>query len=281
MAAKIRLDALLARRRLFESRSQAARSVLAGEVRLGRGAETAAKPGMLVEDDVEVTLRERPRYVSRGGLKLERALQSFGIDVRGRNCLDVGASTGGFTDCLLQAGAARVIAVDVAYGQLDWKIRADPRVAVLERRNARDLGRRELPYVPDLIVADVSFIGLPKVLPALAACGTPRLDLVCLVKPQFELGPERVGKGGVVRDPAQRFEALVSVGQSARALGLSVQGYCSSGLPGPAGNRESFIWCSEVARRGVDDLRVAAAAAEPEAGRAESRTVPAELEARR
>jgi 23S rRNA (cytidine1920-2'-O)/16S rRNA (cytidine1409-2'-O)-methyltransferase len=283
MPAKSRLDALLVKRRLFESRSQAARAVLAGDVRVGSGPQKAAKPGMVVNENVEVTLRERPRYVSRGGLKLERALRSFAVEAGGRSCLDAGASTGGFTDCLLQAGADRVIALDVAYGQLDWRIRVDPRVTVLERRNARELDPRELPYAPDLIVVDVSFIGLAKVLPALAACGAPRLDLLCLVKPQFELGRERVGKGGVVRDPGDRLEALVSVGETARDLGLGVQGYCPSGLPGPAGNRESFIWCTEAARPGVDDLRAAAAAAEPEAParRPAPEKAPSQAEARR
>jgi 23S rRNA (cytidine1920-2'-O)/16S rRNA (cytidine1409-2'-O)-methyltransferase len=195
----------------------------------------------------------------------------------------VGASTGGFTDCLLQAGAARVIALDVAYGQLDWRIRADPRVTVVERRNARELDPDELPYAPDLIVVDVSFIGLAKLLPAVVACGAPGLDLLCLVKPQFELGRERVGKGGVVRDPSDRLEALVSVGEAARDLGLGVRAYCPSGLSGPAGNRESFIWCSEGTRPSVHDLRAAAAAAEPEAlaPRPVSRRVPSQAKARR
>jgi 23S rRNA (cytidine1920-2'-O)/16S rRNA (cytidine1409-2'-O)-methyltransferase len=283
MPTKSRLDALLARRRLFDSRSQAARSVLAGDVLIGPGAQKADKPGMLVDEDVEVTLRESPRYVSRGGLKLENALRCFGIEVRDRSCLDVGASTGGFTDCLVQAGAARVIALDVAYGQLDWRIRNDPRVTVLERRNARALRPGDLPFVCDLIVADVSFIGLAKVLPALVASAPSRFDLLCLVKPQFELGARRVGKGGVVRDPADRLEALVSVGEAGRGLGLSVQGFCPSGLPGPAGNRESFIWCTEGLRPGVDDLRAAAAAAEPDALVAPSAgsNAPSQVEARR
>jgi 23S rRNA (cytidine1920-2'-O)/16S rRNA (cytidine1409-2'-O)-methyltransferase len=262
---KVRLDSLLAGRGLFESRSQAARSVLAGDVRIGSAREEAAKPGMLVEEDVEIAVRELPRFVSRGGLKLERALELFEVEARGKSCLDVGASTGGFTDCLLQAGAAHVVALDVAYGQLDWRIRTDPRVTVLERRNARALISSELPYAPDLIVVDVSFIGLGKVMPALVACAAPSFDLLCLVKPQFELGPDRVGRGGVVRDPADRLDALVAAGETARALGLSVQGYCASGLPGPAGNRESFVWCTERGRPGVDDLRVAASVAEPEA----------------
>jgi 23S rRNA (cytidine1920-2'-O)/16S rRNA (cytidine1409-2'-O)-methyltransferase len=258
MAEKMRLDRLLVDRGLFESRSRAAGSVLAGEIRIGSDGARAEKPGMLVSEDIGVSVLERPRYASRGGLKLESALREFDIDVTARQCLDVGASTGGFSDCLLQAGAAHVVAIDVAYGELDWRIRNDERVTVLERRNARDLDPSELPYNPDLITVDVSFIGLAKVLPALLACAATEFDLLALVKPQFEVGRERVGKGGVVRDAEDRLAALVSVGEAALSLGVSVRGYCSSGLPGPAGNLESFIWCAEGARPGVDDLRVAA-----------------------
>jgi 23S rRNA (cytidine1920-2'-O)/16S rRNA (cytidine1409-2'-O)-methyltransferase len=265
MGARKRLDTLLVERGLFESRSKAAASVLAGAVRLGPGREHAEKPGMLVSPKVELDVRQEPRYVSRGGLKLERALACFGLEPLGRLCLDVGASTGGFTDCLLQGGAARVVAVDVAYGELHWKIRQDPRVTVLERLNARRLERGSLPYAPDLVVVDVSFIGLAKVLPAIARCAGSRLDLLALVKPQFELGRDRIGKGGVVRRPDDRLEALVSVGEAACGLGLAVQGYCSSGLPGPAGNEESFVWCTEGERGGVEDLAAAARAAEPQA----------------
>jgi 23S rRNA (cytidine1920-2'-O)/16S rRNA (cytidine1409-2'-O)-methyltransferase len=265
MEARKRLDTLLVERGLFESRSKAAAAVIAGAVRVGRGRERAAKPGTLVATEVELSVDERPRYVSRGGLKLERALACFGVEPLGRLGLDVGASTGGFTDCLLQGGAARVIALDVAYGELHWTIRQDPRVTVLERLNARGLEPGSLPYAPDLVVVDVSFIGLAKVLPALARCAAARFDLLALVKPQFELGRDRVGKGGVVRRPEDRLEALVGVGEAVLALGLSVQGYCSSGLPGPAGNEESFVWCTEGARDGIDDLVAAAHAAEPQA----------------
>ena len=267
MSKKVRLDALLTSRGLFESRTKAAASVLAGEVLVGVDREGPPKPGMLVPNDVAVSVTERPRYVSRGGLKLERALGSFGIGIAGRRCLDVGASTGGFTDCLLQAGAEQVTAVDVAYGELDWRIRSDDRVTVLERRNARALRPSDLPYAPDLITVDVSFIGLVKVLPAISACAAPSFDLLALVKPQFELGRGRIGKGGVVRDASARLEALVGAGRAAESVGLAVQGYCYSGLPGPAGNRESFVWCAERGRGGgVADLRVAAAVAEPDAG---------------
>jgi 23S rRNA (cytidine1920-2'-O)/16S rRNA (cytidine1409-2'-O)-methyltransferase len=262
MPEKVRLDRLLVTRGLFDSRSSAAGSVLAGEVRIGDGTR-ADKPGMLVPDDIGIRLLERPRYVSRGGVKLENALSRFGIEVAGRKCLDVGASTGGFTDCLLQAGANHVVAVDVAYGGLDWRIRNDERVTVLERCNARDLKPSDLPYAPDLMTVDVSFIGLAKILPAIVACAAHGFDLVALVKPQFEVGRERVGKGGVVRDAKDRLDALVSVGETARGLGLSVRGYCPSGLPGPAGNLESFIWCTEAGRDGVDDIRLAARRAEP------------------
>jgi 23S rRNA (cytidine1920-2'-O)/16S rRNA (cytidine1409-2'-O)-methyltransferase len=265
MSKRMRLDELLASRGLFGSRTKAAASVLAGEVMLDPAPGGVVKPGTLVAEDVEVAIAERPRYASRGGLKLEHALDSLGVDVSGRRCLDVGASTGGFTDCLLRSGVAHVVALDVAYGELDWRLRGDRRVTVVERVNARELDPGRLPYAPDLITVDVSFIGLAKLLPALAACAAPAFDLLALVKPQFEVGRKLVGKGGVVRDPAARLGALVAVGDAASALGMSVVGYCSSGLPGPAGNRESFIWCGEGARGGVGDLRAAALTAEPEA----------------
>jgi 23S rRNA (cytidine1920-2'-O)/16S rRNA (cytidine1409-2'-O)-methyltransferase len=263
MARKTRLDALLVERGAFDSRSRAAAAVMAGEVQIGPERSPATKPGMMVPMDVEVEVAERRRFASRGGRKLERALAFFGVEVEGRLCLDVGASTGGFTDCLLQAGAGRVTCVDVAYGELDWRLREDPRVTVLERVNARGLSQDQLPYAPDLIVVDVSFIGLAKVLPALAACAADRFDLLALVKPQFEVGRARVGKGGVVRSASDRLEALVSVGEAAVHLEMSVQGYCPSGLPGPAGNLESFIWCTESSRDGAHDLVAAAREAEP------------------
>jgi 23S rRNA (cytidine1920-2'-O)/16S rRNA (cytidine1409-2'-O)-methyltransferase len=260
---KRRLDTLLAERGLFDSRSRAAAAVIAGDVRVeGRPAE---KPGQLVSDNVAVAVAEPPRYVSRGGIKLENALDAFGVDADGRRALDVGAATGGFTDCLLQRGAAAVIALDVAYGELHWRVRNDPRVTVMERRNARSLEPGELPYAPDLIVADVSFISLTKVLPAVLSAAAPRFDCLALVKPQFEAGRERVGKGGVVRSADDRRAALVAVGEHARTrLGVAVLGYASSGLPGPAGNRESFIWLGEAGRRGAaEDLVAAARRAEP------------------
>lgn len=246
--AKLRLDTLLAQRGLFASRARAAASVMAGEVRLGRSGERAAKPGQLVAEDVEVAVDERPRFVSRGGIKLANALEATGLDPAGRRCLDVGASTGGFTDCLLQRGAAHVVALDVAYGELDWSLRTDERVTVLERVNARGLVAEQLPYAPDLVVADVSFISLTKVLPAVLACCAETFDALAMVKPQFEVGRERVGKGGVVRAAGERRAALVAVAESARAQGATVLGFASSGLPGPKGNRETFVWLAEAGR---------------------------------
>jgi 23S rRNA (cytidine1920-2'-O)/16S rRNA (cytidine1409-2'-O)-methyltransferase len=212
-----------------------------------------------------VEVAERRRYASRGGQKLERALACFGLDVEGRLCLDVGASTGGFTDCLLQAGAARVTCVDVAYGELDWRLREDPRVTVLERVNARRLSGDLLPYAPDLIVVDVSFISLTKVLPAVVAAAAPRFDMLAMVKPQFEVGREQIGKGGVVRNADDRRAALLRVGRHAVGeLGASVLGFASSGLPGPAGNLEKFVWIAEPGREGaLEDLEPAARSADP------------------
>jgi 23S rRNA (cytidine1920-2'-O)/16S rRNA (cytidine1409-2'-O)-methyltransferase len=261
--AKIRLDTLLHRRGLFESRARAAASVMAGEVRLGSDGSRAAKPGQLVAEDVPVAVDERPRFVSRGGIKLANALAATGVDPSGRRCLDVGASTGGFTDCLLQHGAAHVVAVDVAYGELDWRLRTDERVTVIERTNARGLRPGDLPYAPDLVAADVSFISLTKVLPAVLPCAAPRHDVLAMIKPQFEVGRERIGKGGVVREPRDRRAALVAVAAAAEALGASVLGFASSGLPGPKGNQETFVWLAERGRAGaVTDLDAAAAAVE-------------------
>jgi 23S rRNA (cytidine1920-2'-O)/16S rRNA (cytidine1409-2'-O)-methyltransferase len=212
-----------------------------------------------------VAVPEAEPFVSRGGIKLANALDAFGIDPSGRRALDVGASTGGFSDCLLRRGAAAVVALDVAYGELHWKLRQDPRVTVIERRNARSIECGELPWRPDLVVADVSFISLAKVLPAVLACAADRFDCLALVKPQFEVGREQVGKGGVVRSAEDRRSALVGIGRFVRdELGLSVLGYASSELPGPAGNRESFVWVAEAGRAGAaDDLDAAARRVEP------------------
>jgi len=259
-----RLDSLLAERGLYPSRSRAAAAVLAGDVVLGPGRRRADKPGQLVADDVELDVAIPAQYVSRGGIKLANALDAFELDVAGRHALDVGASTGGFTDCLLQRGAAHVIALDVAYGELALKLRGDPRVTVLERTNAREVRAEKLPYRPDLLVADVSFISLVKVLPAVLACAAERFDALAMVKPQFEVGRERIGKGGVVRDPALRRAAILSVAEAARGAGAAVLGFASSGLAGPAGNRETFAWLAEPGRSGaVEDLDAAAREVEP------------------
>jgi 23S rRNA (cytidine1920-2'-O)/16S rRNA (cytidine1409-2'-O)-methyltransferase len=258
------LDTLLTERGLFASRSRAAASVMAGEVRLGGDGERAQKPGQLVDPDIPVAVDERPRFVSRGGVKLANALAHFGLRPAGRRALDVGASTGGFTDCLLQAGAAHVVAIDVAYGELDWRLRNDERVTVRERANARALAPADLPYAPDLVVIDVSFISLTKVLPAVLACAADSHDVLAMIKPQFEVGRGRVGKGGVVRDADMRRGALVEVATFARGEGSSVLGFASSGLPGPKGNQESFVWLAERGRDGaLSDLDAAAREVEP------------------
>jgi 23S rRNA (cytidine1920-2'-O)/16S rRNA (cytidine1409-2'-O)-methyltransferase len=237
--------------------------VLAGDVLVLPERRRVSKPGELVSEDIELEVIRAPQFASRAGIKLANALDRLGIDVTGRRALDVGASTGGFTDCLLQRGAAHVIAVDVAYGELHWRLRSDPRVTVIERRNARTLRAAELPYRPELIVVDVSFISLRKVLPAVIACAEARFECLALIKPQFEVGRERVGKGGVVRDPDARRAALVSVGSLAGELSAAVLGYASSGLPGPKGNLETFIWLAEDLRGGVGDLEAAAREVEP------------------
>jgi 23S rRNA (cytidine1920-2'-O)/16S rRNA (cytidine1409-2'-O)-methyltransferase len=255
--AKRRLDTLLADRGLFSSRSRAAASIMAGEVLLGEGGRRALKPGELVDDDERLRVRAQPEFVSRGGTKLANALESCGLDVRGRRALDVGASTGGFSDCLLKRGAREVVAVDVGYGLLAWSLREDSRVHVLERTNARSLTPAALPFAPDLVVIDVAFISLRKVLGAVLACTADRYDVLALVKPQFELGPGRVGKGGVVRDAADRREALVGVGECALERGSAVLGFHSSGLPGPKGNRETFIWLADPAWAAREHARTA------------------------
>jgi 23S rRNA (cytidine1920-2'-O)/16S rRNA (cytidine1409-2'-O)-methyltransferase len=262
---KRRLDTLLAERGLYESRTRAAAAVMAGEVAIGGDGRRAEKPGQLVAEDAELVVAEGPRYVSRGGVKLANALAAFAVEAAGRRCMDVGASTGGFTDCLLQNGAAAVATVDVAYGELSWKLREDPRVTVIERVNARALEAGQLPFRPELIAIDVSFISLRKVLPTVLACAAERFDCLAMVKPQFEVGRDRVGSGGVVREAADRRAALVAVGACARdELGAAVLGYASSGLPGPAGNRETFVRLAEAGRGGaVEDLDAAARTVEP------------------
>jgi 23S rRNA (cytidine1920-2'-O)/16S rRNA (cytidine1409-2'-O)-methyltransferase len=257
---KVRIDAVLAEQGLFPSRTAAAGAVRAGEVRVGEDGPVALRPSQLVEPEATLVVDSGPRFVSRGGTKLENALDALGIDPDGRDCLDVGASTGGFTDCLLQRGAARVAAVDVAYGQLDLRLREDPRVIVIERLNARALEPADLPFAAELATIDVSFISLTKILPAVARCLAPGGEVLAMVKPQFELGRERVGRG-VVRDDADRHEAIVKVARAAQELGLAVRGFASSGLPGPKGNRETFVWCGGTGPE-VEDFASAIAAAE-------------------
>jgi len=241
-----RLDAELVRRGLARSRQQAEELVSAGRVSVS--GRTAAKPATQVDPAAAIVITtddDDPGYASRGGHKLAGALDAFvpaGLQVTGRRCLDAGASTGGFTDVLLRRGAAGVIAVDVGYGQLVWALRQDPRVVVLDRQNVRELTPALLPYPPELVVGDLSFISLRLVLPALVACATADADLVLMVKPQFEVGRDRLGSGGVVRDPALRAEAVASVAAAAAGSGLGALGVVASPLPGPSGNVEYFLW---------------------------------------
>jgi 23S rRNA (cytidine1920-2'-O)/16S rRNA (cytidine1409-2'-O)-methyltransferase len=233
---KKRLDVLLVERGLAESRSQAQALVLAGRVK------GHTKAGEQVDDAADLEVEAGPRFVSRGGDKLAHALAELDIDVAGEDCLDVGASTGGFSDCLLQAGAARVIALDVGYGQLHPRLREDPRVAVLERTNVRHLECARLPFSPTFITADVSFISLTKALPPALACASPGWRALVLVKPQFEAGPQDVAKGGVVRDPDVRKRVLDEVTAQVPEWGARLEAVIDSGLPGPKGNREFFLY---------------------------------------
>jgi 23S rRNA (cytidine1920-2'-O)/16S rRNA (cytidine1409-2'-O)-methyltransferase len=252
--AKKRLDVLLVERGLAESRTQAQALVLAGLV---PGYE---KPGQQVDDSAPLELKARPPYVSRGGEKLAHALDSLGVDPAGLDCLDVGASTGGFTDVLLQRGAARVVALDVGHAQLHERLRADARVTVLERTNARVL--EELPFAPQLVVCDVSFISVRTALPPALRLAAPGWQAVVLVKPQFEAGRADVGKGGVVRDPAVRARVVRDVAEAALSWGASTVTVVDSGLPGPKGNRELFLHLVQADHPTLpDDLdeRIAAA----------------------
>ena len=259
--ARRRADTLLAERGLAVSRSAAAAYVRAGRVRLAPDGPEIAKPSDLVPEEAQFVVAEGDEFVSRGGIKLKNALDALPVEVEGRRCLDVGASTGGFTDCLLQRGAQTVIAVDVGFGQLDWRLRQDSRVLVMERLNARQLGGSYLPFAPELITVDVSFISLAKLLKPIVASAAPEFDLLGLVKPQFELGKDRVGKGGVVRDELDRRDAIRQVVTAAEGEGLLLRGLASSGLPGPKGNRETFAW---VARSG-EPVELEAALEEVEA----------------
>ena len=246
--ARERLDERLLREGLADTRSRAQGLIRAGVVLVDD--VPVDKPGTPVAESCTLRLRGEPRrYVSRGGDKLAGALIDLQLEPEGLCCLDVGASSGGFTDCLLQAGAVHVTAVDVGYGQLDLRLRDDPRVTVLERRNARTLEASELPHPPELVVVDVSFISLTLILPRIAAIA-PAAELVVLVKPQFEVGRAQVGKGGVVRDDALRAQAVERVAGCARELGYGVSPPVDSRLAGPKGNREIFL---RLSRAGVQD----------------------------
>lgn len=238
-----RLDAELVRRGLARSRQHATELVAAGRVRVG--GQAAVKAATQVDPAAPVVVAAAPsgpEYVGRGAHKLAGALDAFGdVVVEGRRCLDAGASTGGFTDVLLRRGAAHVVAVDVGYGQLAWSLRSDDRVTVLDRTNVRDLRPEQVAPAPALVVADLSFISLRLVLPALKACAAPDADMLLMVKPQFEVGRERLGSGGVVRDASQRADAVLAVGSAAAAEGLTPLGVVASPLPGPSGNIEYFL----------------------------------------
>ncbi len=260
MVRRARLDVELVRRGLARSREQAATLIADGVVRVNGNVATKSATGVDTAAAVTVTAAAAgPSYVSRGGHKLAGALAAFGpggLAVAGRRCLDAGASTGGFTDVLLRAGAAEVVAVDVGYGQLAWSLRTDPRVRVVDRTNVRALTPEAIGGPVSLTVADLSFIPLKVVLPALVACADPEGDLVPMVKPQFEVGRDRLGSGGVVRDPALRAEAVAGVAAAAATMGLGVRGVAVSPLPGPSGNVEFFLWLRRgAATVGGDEIR--------------------------
>jgi 23S rRNA (cytidine1920-2'-O)/16S rRNA (cytidine1409-2'-O)-methyltransferase len=239
MANRMRIDRLLVERGLVESREKASKLIMAGDVFVD--GERLDKAGALVPADVELELRGRSPFVSRGGEKLTHALDYFNLPVVDRVCIDVGASTGGFTDCLLQRGAARVYAVDVGTGQLDARLRRDARVVVMEKTNARALDPRIFPEQPSLAVVDVSFISLEKVMPSVFGVLSPRAEVIALVKPQFEVGRALVGKGGVVRDPNLHRSAVGRLARYAVLRGWHVLGVTASPLRGPKGNREFFL----------------------------------------
>jgi 23S rRNA (cytidine1920-2'-O)/16S rRNA (cytidine1409-2'-O)-methyltransferase len=259
-----RLDTLLVARGFFATRAQARAAVIAGEVRVD--GVTIDKPGTQTVANAAVDVAARPRFVSRGGDKLDHAMAAFAIDVSGEDALDLGSSTGGFVDRLLQGGAARVIAVDVGYGQLDWRLRQDPRVTVMERTNARTLTPERLPYAASFVTADLSFISLTVALGPVLRCLRPAYRGLVLVKPQFEAGRERVGKGGVVRDPAVHSDVLQRVGAWLEQRGAAVLDMCDSGHPGPKGNVEYLVYfcdaTSPLAAGRVAPASAAAAAVE-------------------
>ena len=240
-----RLDVLLVERGLAESSHKAQAMILAGEVEVEQ--QRADKAGSILPETAHIEVHSRQqKYASRGGMKLEGALVDFHLSTAGKTCLDIGASTGGFTDCLLQGGAARVYAVDVNTDQLAWKLRGDPRVARIEK-NARELVAQDLPELADLVVVDVSFISVTKILAAAAACAKPQADFLILVKPQFELQREDVGKGGIVREKALHEKAVAGVRTAMEAVGLNVLGAAPSRLPGAEGNQEYFLHARKLA----------------------------------
>jgi 23S rRNA (cytidine1920-2'-O)/16S rRNA (cytidine1409-2'-O)-methyltransferase len=277
VSVRVRLDRELVRRGLLSSREQALEAIAAGRVRVG--GQPADKPARAVAGDdlIELANADDPGYASRGAYKLAGALSVFGagevpLQVAGRRCLDAGASTGGFTDVLLRAGAREVVAVDVGYGQLIWRLRSDERVTVLDRTNVRHLTSADIGGPVELAVADLSFISLRLVLPALVACLEPSGDLVLLVKPQFEVGKQRVGRGGVVRDPLLRADAIRGVAKAAAELGFGVRGLAASSLPGPAGNLEFVLWLA-VSGAPLSEELLSAAVAPPEPVREEDESL--------
>lgn len=259
MSRRARVDAELVRRGLARSRQQAAELIDAGRVSID--GLPARKPGTAVAITAALTVADDGErgWVSRGAHKLLGALDAFGIDVAGRRCLDAGASTGGFTEVLLDRGATEVVAVDVGYGQLAWSLRSDPRVRVVERTNARDLTPDVIGGPVDVVVADLSFISLATVLPALAGCAAPDADIVPMVKPQFEVGKGQVGAGGVVHDPGMRADAVLAVARRADELGWCTLDATASPLPGPSGNVEYFLWLRAQTDRALTGDRLVSA----------------------
>ena len=242
MGKRQRLDLLLVDRGLVESREEGRRKIMAGDVLVED--QPVSKAGSLVDENARIDLKAAPRYASRGGLKLEKALREFAIDLAGKTALDVGASTGGFTDCLLAHGAARVLAVDVGYGQFDWRLRNDPRVWLREKTNIRFLEPDALPEEPHIAVIDVSFISLKIVLPQVKRLLRPSHEVIALIKPQFEVGKGKVGKGGVVRSAAEHDRVIEEIRSAVTELGYKIHGTVESPLLGPKGNKEFLIYLS-------------------------------------
>lgn len=245
MGKRQRLDLLLVERQLVASREEGRRLILAGEVLVDQ--QPVTKAGNLIDGAALISIKDPPPYVSRGGVKLEKALREFAIDVVGKDAMDVGASTGGFTDCLLAHGAARVIAVDVGYGQLDWKLRNDPRVTVLEKTNIRHLDGARLPFTPGLATIDASFISLKLILPKVRSLLTADGVVIALIKPQFEVGKGKVGKGGVVRAPEEHDRVIEEISRAAADLGYEVLAVTASPLLGPKGNKEFLLHLKVIA----------------------------------